>query len=187
MSALIFITHPEVKVDAARSVTDWELSETGCARAEGFARSTLLANVTSIWASEERKAQQTADYIARQTGVPLQTDSNLGENDRTATGFLPPPEFEAAADEFFSNPGTAFRGWETARAAQGRIENAVRGIAAHHETGDLAIVSHGAVGTLLYCAFTGLPINRAYDQPSQGHYWTADLSDLKPRHHWILI
>ncbi|ABG30724.1 histidine phosphatase family protein [Roseobacter denitrificans] len=184
MSRLIFITHPEVKVDAAIPVTDWALSETGCRRAAGFARSDVVANVTNIWASAERKAQQTADFIAQRAGVPVQTNEHLGENDRSATGFLPPPEFEAAADSFFAQPDVSFRGWETARAAQGRIENAVRGIAAHHGTGDLAIVAHGAVGTLLYCAFKGLPISRAYDQPSQGHYWSAELSDLQPQHHW---
>lgn len=187
MGSLIFITHPEVKVDATCPVTQWALNDIGCARAQGFARSEVLANITSLWASRESKAQQTADFIAQQAGMPVQTDENLGENDRSATGFLPPPEFEAAADEFFKHPDTAFRGWETARAAQIRIESAVREITAQHKTGDLAIVSHGAVGTLLYCALKGLPISRKYDQPAQGHYWSANLSDLQPKHHWVMI
>ena len=187
MRRLIFITHPEVKVDAARPVTDWALNDVGRARAKAFARADVLANVTRIWASEERKAREAAGFIAQHLGVPVQTDKNLGENDRTATGFLPPVEFEAAADAFFANPDDSFRGWETARAAQNRVETAVRAIIAGHNAGDLAILSHGAVGTLLYCALKGERISRAFDQPSQGHYWAANLSDLEPQHHWIPV
>lgn len=187
MSRLIVITHPEVKVDATCPVTDWALNDIGCARAEAFARSDVVANVTSIWASAERKAQQTADIIAQRVGVPVQTNENLGENDRTATGFMPPHEFEAAADAFFCHPDRSFRGWETACAAQIRIETAVRQIVAQHKTGDLAIIAHGAVGTLLYCALKKLPISRTYDQPYQGHYWSANLPDLQPTHLWRSI
>lgn len=32
----------------------------------------------------------------------------MHENDRSATGFLPPPEFEAVANQFFANPHKAF-------------------------------------------------------------------------------
>jgi broad specificity phosphatase PhoE len=61
------------------------------------------------------------------------------------------------------------RGWETAAAAQARILRAVRTIAAENRTeGSVAIVSHGAVGTLLYCHLAGEPIARRWDQPRNG-------------------
>ena len=35
--------------------------------------------------------------------------ADLGENDRSATGYLPKAEFEALADAFFSAPMSAWR------------------------------------------------------------------------------
>jgi len=65
---------------------------------------------------------------------------------------------------------------------QTRIVGAVLEITHGHTGGDLAIVTHGAVGTLLYCHLQGLAIDRAHDQPWQGHFWSADLSTLRPDH-----
>jgi broad specificity phosphatase PhoE len=97
------------------------MNETGRHRAALFAGSDQMASVTHIWSSTETKARETASIIARPRDLPIAFDARLGENDRSATGFLPPPLFEAAADAFFANPETSFKGWETARAAQARI------------------------------------------------------------------
>lgn len=184
---LIFVTHPDVIVDPACDVTEWRLSETGRARAQTFADSNIMTDVTHIWSSAERKAQETADILAARGGLVVNTDARLGENDRSATGFLAPPEFERAANAFFANPDQSFRGWERAVDAQDRIVRAVRGIVDRHHGGDIVIVSHGAVGTLLYCALSGLPIDRRYDQPHQGHWWSADLAELIPKTGWIPV
>jgi broad specificity phosphatase PhoE len=187
VSDLIFITHPEVSVDPNRPIPDWSLSATGRARATTFATSQVMKDVTALWSSAEAKARETAAILADATSLTPQVEATLGENDRSATGFLPPERFEQAADQFFAHPTLSFEGWETAQKAQKRIVSAVTKIVAGHRDGALAVVSHGAVGTLLYCYLAGLPISRAYDQPSQGHYWTATLSGLKPRHGWQSI
>ncbi len=184
MASLLFISHPEVIVDPHVEITRWGLSEKGRERALQFAKSPTVAGVTAIWSSHEVKAAETADCLAANLRLPVQTDARLGENDRSATGFLDPVEFEAAADQFFARPTELFRGWERAADAQDRISQVVNEIVDSHQGGDLAIVSHGAVGTLLYCALKAVPISRDHDQPGQGHYWTADLSDLVPRHAW---
>lgn len=184
MPDLLVISHPEVVIDPVVPITDWPLSDTGRRRAVAFAASTAFAAVTQIWTSAERKAQDTAELLALPGKLPISVDPRLGENDRSATGFLPRVEFEAAADAFFAHPDSSFQGWERAVDAQTRIETASREIIARHGDGDLAICTHGAVGTLLWCAFKGVPISRRHDQPGQGHYWRADLSDLNPVHGW---
>ncbi|WP_417523646.1 histidine phosphatase family protein [Marinovum sp.] len=184
MADLIVVTHPEVTVDPAVPVPEWGLSDLGRARAQRFALSGEMEAVTRLCASTETKARETAEFLAEPRALPLSFDARLGENDRSATGFLPPEVFEAAADAFFATPAESHRGWETALAAQARIVQAVRELTAVHDGGDLAIVTHGAVGTLLYCHLMGLPIDRRYDQPSQGHHWRADLATLRPRHGW---
>ena len=184
MPELLVISHPEVVIDPAIPITDWPLSEAGRSRAAAFAASPFFAAVTQIWTSAERKAKDTAELLAAPGNLPVSVDPRLGENDRSATGFLPPAEFEAAADAFFAHPDTSFLGWERASDAQARIEAAIREIVSRHDDGDLAVCTHGGVGTLLWCALKGVPISRCHDQPGQGHYWRAGLSDLKPIHGW---
>jgi broad specificity phosphatase PhoE len=181
---LIFITHPEVIVAPEVDVPEWHLSDTGRQRARTLGESAMLSGVSAIWSSSERKARETASILADALGLIVDIDPRLGENDRGSTGYLPSDRFEDAANRFFASPNESHHGWERATDAQVRICSAVKGIAGQHVGGDLAVVSHGAVGTLLWCAFTDNPIDRRFDQPSQGHLWQADLRDLRPDSGW---
>ena len=185
MPKLLIITHPEVSIDPGIPITDWGLSAVGRDRARVFALNGVLANVTQIWTSNEQKARETGEILAAARNLRPKQHTGLGENDRSATGFLPKEEFEAAADAFFARPETSYRGWETAVEAQARIHRTVTEIVGMHRDKDLAIVTHGAVGTLLWCALSGRSIDRRYDQPSQGHFWQADLLTLKPQSGWV--
>jgi broad specificity phosphatase PhoE len=184
MTNLIFITHPEVRIDPLIPVDRWRLSDGGVARMRRFVEGPVVAEVTSIWASTEVKATETAAMLAARLRLGIEVASGLGENDRSATGFLPVAEFEKVADAFFAYPEESVRGWERATDAQRRIREAVDRIVATHRGGDLAIISHGAVGTLLLCSCLGQAISRKADQPFQGHYWIAGLPSLTVRQSW---
>ncbi|WP_068300100.1 histidine phosphatase family protein [Pararhodobacter sp. CCB-MM2] len=186
MARLIVITHPEVHVEPGLPVPDWPLTRHGRQQMKAFAEGPICAGVTAIWTSPEVKAQEAASILSKARDVAPRTDRMLAENDRSATGYLPAEEFESTANQFFAFPEDSIRGWERAVDAQARIRLAVTAITlAHPGGGDIAVVTHGAVGTLLYCAFRNLPISRRWDQPKQGHYWVADLTDLMPQHHWL--
>lgn len=185
-ATLFFITHPEVVVDGAVSVTAWPLSALGRRRAAAFASSGRLAAVTRVFSSDERKAREAAELLAAPLGAAVSVRAELGENDRSSTGFLESAAFEAAADEFFRQPSQSFRGWETAAAAQARIVAAIeRIIADDPHDGDTAVVSHGAVGTLLKCHLKGVPISRAEDQTRQGNFYRVDKATRRLLHDWL--
>lgn len=172
-----FITHPEVVIDPAIPIPQWSLSEKGRKRMHQLLAQPWVETITSVYSSTERKAVDGAAILAEHLALPLQYLEALGENDRSSTGFLPPHEFEAVADQFFAHPEVSVRGWETAMQAQRRIVDAVNNVIEHDTTaGALAIVAHGGVGTLLLCHLAGYPIQRVYDQPGQGNYYvfTAD-------------
>lgn len=138
-----------------------------------------LENVTAIYCSTEQKAIDGAEILASHLGIDYEVHADLGENDRSATGYLEPAEFERTADRFFAEPKNSVRGWETAQSAQARIVDALQNIDRLDESsGDIAIVSHGAVGTLLYCTARAIPIDRRWDQPGQGggNYMTLRFS-----------
>lgn len=170
MSIVHFITHPEVVIDPVMPVPDWPLSPVGRERM----RRTVLEqpwfrDVRALFSSAERKARDAAAIIAERLGLQPVVIEALGENDRSATGYLPRIEFEAVADEFFARPEESVRGWERAADAQCRIVAAVEhAIAMAPVAGDITIVSHGGVGALLLCHLKGVPIARTEDQPGDG-------------------
>jgi broad specificity phosphatase PhoE len=150
MSLLIFVTHPEVVIDPQVPVPQWPLNEIGRARMEGFAESLAGRNVSAVYASTERKAMDGAEIVASRLRLPYRTAEDLSENDRSATGYIAPPEFWEVVREVFANPTKSIRGWERAIDAQSRIVGAVTRIAREEPTtGDIVIVSHGGVGSLL--------------------------------------
>ena len=100
--ALIFVTHPEVEIDPAVPVPRWRLSDRGVARMRAFVASDVVAGVSAVWASTETKAIEAAGLLAARHGLPVQVREDLGENDRSATGFVPPDPFERLADAFFA-------------------------------------------------------------------------------------
>jgi broad specificity phosphatase PhoE len=165
---LIFITHPEVAIDPAVPVPDWPLSETGRGRMERFAKASMLGKVRSIYASGERKARDGAEILSAALGHPVRIDERLGENDRSATGYIAPPEFWEVVDAFFARPTESIRGWERAVDAQTRIVTAMREIGRSAPDGDVAIVAHGGVGSLLLAYLKGAATARDFAQPHGG-------------------
>lgn len=163
-----YLTHPQVHIDPTRDIRSWILNDLGRGRVEALAASGALAGTRTVVSSTETKALDTATPLARAIGCEVVIREAMHENDRSSTGFLPPAEFETVADRFFAEPDTSVRGWETARAAQHRIVGEVRDCLRLHPDGDMLIVGHGGVGTLLYCHLAGLPISRTHDQGPGG-------------------
>jgi len=169
---LIFLTHAEVAQDPQVPVPDWPLSPQGQARHDAFASSGVADAVTTLCSSYERKARDGAAPVAARLGLTPRAIRALGENDRSATGYLPPAEFERMADAFFAQPDTAVRGWERARAAQARVVAALETLSDLDDSaGDILVVAHGGVGALFRCHLKGREITREEDQPTGGGNW----------------
>ena len=125
---VLFLTHPQVAIDPAIPVPDWTLSHLGAGRMVRFAASPVLARVTAIYSSGERKAVDTARILSERKGIPFSVVAALHENDRSATGYLPANQFEAVADRFFAEPQASVLGWERAVDAQARSVGCIHGI-----------------------------------------------------------
>jgi broad specificity phosphatase PhoE len=163
---LLFVTHAEVVIDPEVPVTEWSLSPEGRARHDAF--SARVTKIASVWSSGETKARDGADILAASFGLTPRVLTGLHENDRSATGYLPPPKFEATADAFFANPAQSIWGWERAIGAQARCIAALSDVIAASPEGDIAVVAHGGIGALLRAHVLKLPIDRSHDQPPGG-------------------
>ncbi len=187
MRRIIFISHPNVVVSRDVPVPQWPLSELGRSRMKDSLRQPWISEISAVYCSSEQKAIDGAKILAEHLSLDFVAVDELGENDRSSTGFLPPEEFEKVADEFFAKVESSVRGWETASNAQARIINAVTAIAeSDRSSGTIAIISHGAVGTLLYCYLAGEAISRRWDQPPNngGNYYIFQISPKKAFSWW---
>ena len=187
MKTVYFITHPEVVINPSVPVPQWPLSAQGLARMRRLLRQPWVAQITAVYCSTEQKAIDGAALLAAHLGLPVSHVADLGEHDRSATGYLPVPEFERVVDQFFAHPTVSIRGWEPAAVAQQRIVRAVTAILAQEgAAGTIAIVAHGGVGTLLLCALAGYAIDRRYEQPGTGggNYYAFDAQAWVMRHGW---
>lgn len=183
---LRYLTHPQVRIDPSVPVPDWGLNGVGRARVHALAARNVMNGTTTIVSSAERKAVETAAPIAAALGIRPIVREAMHENDRSSTGFLAPDEFEQVADAFFAHPDTSIRGWERAVDAQARIARETEAVLAGHHGGDVLLVGHGGVGTLLYCHLAGLPIDRCRDQPAGGGNVLAfDLDAGRIIHGWL--
>lgn len=188
MPIAYYITHPQVRIDANIPVPEWGLSDIGRARAVAMLGQPWVGSIRRIVSSAERKAIETAEILADHHGLAVEVRERMHENDRSATGFLPPPEFEAVADQFFARPHESIRGWERAVDAQSRIVGEVEAVLGTGSAGNIAFVGHGGVGTLLMLALGGREISRIADQPAGGgNYFAYDIGAQRILHGWLPI
>jgi broad specificity phosphatase PhoE len=185
LTTIFYLSHPEVTIDPAVPVPNWGLSPVGRARLLAVRDAAWLGSCRRIVTSAERKAVETAGLIAEVTKAVVKVRAAMHENDRTATGFLPPAEFERVADRFFAEPERSVRGWERAVDAQARIVAEVETVlAGHNLAAPLLLVGHGAVGTLLYCRLAGVAIDRRFDQQQGGSVFAIDSGTRLPLFGW---
>ncbi|MBB3021239.1 broad specificity phosphatase PhoE [Microvirga lupini] len=190
MASLIFITHPEVVIDPSQPIPEWPLNAIGRARMERFVDLLADRNVTAVHASTERKATDGAAIVAERLGLSYKAHDDLGENDRSSTGFIAPPEFWTVVREFFGRPHESIRGWERAIDAQTRIVTAVGRILREDQTsGDIVVVSHGAVGCLLTAHLQQVEIGQESrpQHPGGGCFIVIDRSTFTLTQDWRAI
>ena len=174
-----------MNIAPAVPVPAWALSPFGRERVLAVREAAWLRACGRIVTSAERKAVETAELIAAASGATVEVRPGMHENDRSATGFLPPTEFEAVAGRFFAEPEASVRGWERAVDAQRRIEGELEAVLRGHDHPTaLLLVGHVGVGTLLFCRLAGQPIDRRLDQSRAGSVFAVGLASRRPLFGW---
>ncbi|MEO1399213.1 MAG: histidine phosphatase family protein, partial [Pseudomonadota bacterium] len=155
MVSSVYLTHPEVVVDPKVPVSDWGLNSAGSARTRANAH--RFKGMERIVTSTEQKARDAGVIIAESCGIPFEALPGFGENDRSATGYLPEIEFWPVVEAFFAKPDESARGWKTACEEQTRIVTSVTAALTEQNVPTL-FVGHGGVGSLLFAHLANHPL-----------------------------
>ena len=190
MGLVYLITHPDVVIDPEVPVPQWSLSPRGQERMKKVLAQPWIDTIGSIYSSTEQKAMDGAKILTDYLGSQYEMVEELGEIDRSSTGYLPHEEHAATATKFFAHPNKSIRGWETAKHAQQRMVKAVEKIVENDKgDGAIVIVSHGAVATLFLCHLKGCQISEQEGPPGAngGSYYCFDPQSGSLVHNWKLI
>ncbi len=186
MERIYFTTHPEVVVDPNTPVPDWHLSDTGIKRAQEMLKQDWVSGIQKVFSSREQKAVDLGNVVSAHLDIPLETLQDLGEIDRSSTGYVGGQEFWNIVDEFFTTPNESARGWEKAIDVQNRTVNVVKKIIKDNPNKNIFIASHGGTGVLLnwYIKGVGIPKSGYELGRGGGYYFIFDPNKWKMIQDW---
>jgi broad specificity phosphatase PhoE len=176
---LILVKHSQPEIDPSVAAPHWHLSDEGRRRAVCLAGWLRPYAPERIVSSLEPKAQETAQIVAAQLGLPFGTQEGLHEHARHSVPYLSKEQFEAQVARFFSHPQELVMGEETSEGAARRFSAAVHTVLEQYPDETLAIVAHGTVISLFIaqaCALDPFPLWQSLGLPS---FVVLSLPDLQ--------
>jgi broad specificity phosphatase PhoE len=154
MPQLVLIRHSAVVVDAAIEPKQWRLSDEGRRLCRPLATALRMHDLGVLVSSEEPKAVETAEIVAKRLRVETRTAGGLDEHGRP---FEPDPaEFERLMERFFAEPTSRIFGEESADEALVRFTAASDAVLASEPDRNVAIVAHGTVIALYAAPILGI-------------------------------
>jgi len=144
---------------------DPPLNAVGRAEAEALGASLRDRGLSAVYASDLRRAWQTAQAVATAAGAPLHAEPGLREMDIGELDGLYVAEGRERFPEFFATwtrraGGCRMPGGETLREVRDRAWEVLAARAPGHEGQTVAFVTHTFVVLALVCKVLGLPLDR---------------------------
>lgn len=152
---LYLIKHAKPLVNPSQLPELWKLSSEGVEASKHLASVLQVAGIARVYCSEEVKAIETAEVIAKELNLSHETRPDLHEHDRSNVPHMRSGEFISHMEVFYRRPDERILGKESAAEALARFENAVKKTVAESGQDNLAIISHGTVISLLISKLQG--------------------------------
>ena len=140
---------------------DPPLNELGRGQASGLAAELGGVPLDAVYASDLRRASETAEIVAGTKGLSVVTDPALREIDVGEWSGLTTDEIKARFPAGWERHSSGGDGWEHGEphaAMSDRIVIAVAGIAAQHPDGQVLCVLHGGVIRALLARASGMSL-----------------------------
>lgn len=172
MTQFILIRHGETDWNVEgrwQGQADVALNNRGRKQAQQLAEDMRSQALDAIYASDLRRASDTATTLARQQGVEVRLDPRLREIHQGEWQGLLVTEIQARYAERFvqrrQNPlEVAPPGGETVAQVRTRVIAAFEEMLANHRRQTVAVVAHGFVLAVALVHYRGLPLEEVWSQ-----------------------
>jgi alpha-ribazole phosphatase len=163
---LYLIRHGEVEHAAEGRFfghTDVALSATGLLQVDALARRLAIEPIDAVYASDLRRAQQSAGPLAAARGlapitVPALREMAMGRWEGLTFREIGEREPEAQRDWLANLTTFPFPGGENVEHLRARVLPALREILARHAGGRVAVVAHGGTNRVILSDALGMPL-----------------------------
>jgi broad specificity phosphatase PhoE len=148
MAHLLLVRHSLPDIDPSVAASYWKLSDEGRRRCAALAEMLSAYHPAVVVSSAEPKAAETAAIVATSLGLPLETEVDLHEHERSLDTHFSQEAFQRAVEHLFAQPEDLVFGNETAAQARRRFGQAVDRLLARYPGETIAVVAHGTVISL---------------------------------------
>jgi len=170
---LILIRHSQSRVDPKLPPYQWVLTAEGRAKCLPLAVRLSAHNPGVVVTSDEPKAIETGEIIARELGIPWHSAPDIHEHRRPGGVILDKAAFEDKIQSLFVHPERIVFGLESAQQALDRFSAALSVIMDAYPDQNVAVVSHGTVMSLYYGALSGKNSYRFWRQLGIPAFYTV--------------
>jgi broad specificity phosphatase PhoE len=150
---LVLVKHAMPVLDPSRPAREWLLGEDGEAQARELADRLRAFAPLRLITSPEPKAVRTCEIVAGALGVPMREVDALREIDRRRLPLMSSEEHQRNNAGIFAHRDRPVLGTESARDALARFRRGVLAEVDALEAGNLVVVSHGTVISLLVAEY----------------------------------
>jgi broad specificity phosphatase PhoE len=141
---------------------DRPLTELGRQQAEALAERLERTELDAIYASDLRRARETAEVVARTRGLTVQTTPDLREVDVGSWSGLTRAEAEERFPDGYArwlNGGEGWEDGETYLQMSDRVIRAIHRIAGAHDGGRVLVIAHGGSIRAVHAAALGIDVH----------------------------
>jgi len=155
-NSIIFLRHAETVVDQNTPVDKWKISKKGVGITKKIVNSGCFDDIEIIIASEEKKAIQTASFVAERLGKKIITSSDFNELKRAGGYKDSKREYEKQVKMIFEKGHSEIKEWEASRSALDRIKGGVEQLDNKYSNKKILVVSHGIILSLFFGYLLGI-------------------------------
>lgn len=165
---LLLIRHAlPVRRELEEGAADPELSEAGHEQARHLAEYLATERLDAVYASPMRRAQQTAEPVARAQDLDIITADGVAEWDRNASHYVPVEELKATNDPRWQ--AMVAGEWDSDEPQDqfiSRVVTTIEQIVDGHRSQRVAVVCHGGVINHYLAHILGLPASNGFFYPN---------------------
>ncbi|MCX6534992.1 MAG: histidine phosphatase family protein [Actinobacteria bacterium] len=165
---LILVRHGlPVRREVVEGPADPELSVEGHDQSARLANYLATESIAAIYSSPMKRAFQTAEPLAKKTGLPISIVDDVAEYDRLSNEYIPIEELRAANDERWLK--LVAGGWQsdsdTLESFRHRVVSSLEQLIRQHASQHIVVTCHGGVINQYIAHVLGIATERGFFYP----------------------